>query len=58
MRTAGFCAPLIVTCATPLICESCWARIVSAESSTTVSGNEVEVSARSSIGESAGLTFR
>ena len=58
MRTAGFCWPLTVIWATPLICESCWARIFSAESSTTVSGSEAEVSARSRIGESAGLTFR
>ena len=58
MRTAGFCWPLTVIWATPVICESCWDRIFSAASSTTVSGNEAEVSARIRTGASAGLTLR
>ena len=55
---AGFCSPPIETCDTPSICEICCARIVSAKSSTTVSGSESECTPMIRIGEFAGLTLR
>ena len=56
-RTAYFCEPKTVTCATPLIVEIRCARNVCAYSSTVYSGSVGEESAMNRIGWSAGLTF-
>ena len=58
MRTAGFCWPPIVTCATPEIWLICCASWASTASLTVVSGSVSEVADSSRIGESAGLTLR
>ena len=57
MRTAYFCAPNTLTCATPESCEMRCAMSVSAYSSTTESGSVADESAANSTGWSAGLTF-
>ena len=45
MRTAYFCEPYTLTCATPLTVEMRCARFVCASSSSCESGNTFEVSA-------------
>ncbi len=50
IRIAGFCSPPIDTCATPEIWLICWAILVSASSSTSISGSVSEVADRSMIG--------
>jgi hypothetical protein len=57
MRIAGRCSPPSATWATPGTWESCWARKLSANSSTTVIGRVAELADRIRIGESAGLSF-
>ena len=57
MRTAGRCAPLMLTRPTPEICEIFCAMRVSARSSIWVIGIELEVAASVMIGASAGLTL-
>ena len=56
-RTAGTWPPLMLTRPTPGCCEIFCASLVSPASSTWVSGNVSEVSARVRIGASAGLTL-
>ena len=58
MRIAGFCWPPISTWATPEIWLICWASLVSMLSSTSVNGSVSDVTPRSRIGASAGLTLR
>ena len=55
---AGFCSPPIDTWPTPSSWLICWASLVSALSSTSVSGSDSEVTDKSMMGESAGLTLR
>ena len=57
MRTAGFCPPDSVTSPTPGSCAIFCTRRVSARSSTTVRGNDVDVSPSVSTGASAGFTL-
>ena len=57
-RIEGFCSPPIDTCETPEIWLICCAILVSALSSTTVSGRISEVADISMMGESAGFTLR
>ena len=57
-RTARFCSPPMETCDTPEICEICWLRMLSAQSSTSISGSVSDCTARIRIGLSAGLTLR
>ena len=57
-RTAGFCSPPISTWATPWTWLMRWASLVSAASSTSVSGTAFELTARIIIGASAGLDLR
>ena len=58
MRTAGFCWPPIPTWPTPAIWPRCCARMVSAYSSTLVSGSRSDCTASTMIGASPGLTLR
>ena len=57
-RTAYFCAPMTLTCATPVIMEMRCEIIVSAYSSTTESGSVGELSVSIRTGMSAGFTLR
>ena len=57
MRTAGRWPPLMLTRPTPGSWEIFCASLVSARSSTWVSGSVFEVSASVMIGASAGLTL-
>ncbi len=56
-RTAGFCAPLMVTRPTPNTWEIFCARMLSAASFTWSSGSVFEVTASVRMGTSAGLLF-
>ncbi len=58
MRTANFCAPKMLTCATPFSVEIRWATLISAYSLISDSGSVGELSARNRIGMSAGFTLR
>ena len=58
MRTAYFCDPYTITCATPLTIEIRWAISVSAYSLSLYSGSVGAVSAKNRIGWSAGFTLR
>src|SRR5262249_61958202 len=57
MRTAGLCPPLMETSPTPVSCEIFCESMVSARSSTFVSGKLSEVKASVRMGASAGLTL-
>src|SRR5215831_8960294 len=57
IRTAYFCDPYTCTCATPSTVEMCWARNVSAYSSSADNDSVGELTAMKRIGESAGFTF-
>jgi hypothetical protein len=57
MRTAGRCPPDSVTRPTPGTCDSFCAKRVSARFWTCGNGSDAEVSARVTIGASAGLTL-
>ncbi len=58
MRTARFCAPWMLTCATPEIIDSRGLIILSANSFISCDGAVSEVSAMKMMGASAGLTLR
>src|ERR1700761_2965537 len=58
MRTAYFCEPYTLTCATPSTIDRRWASCVSAYSSICDNGSVEEVIARYKIGASAGFTLR
>jgi hypothetical protein len=57
-RMAGFCWPPMLTWSTPESWLICCASLVSALSSSSVSGRVSEVTAMIRIGESAGFTLR
>ncbi len=57
-RMANFCAPKIVTCATPGSCDSACPMVMSPYSLTADSGSVVDPSETNRTGKSAGLTFR
>src|SRR6478752_631320 len=58
MRMANFCAPKMLTCATPAICDSVCANTVSAYSLSADGDSDCDDSEMNRIGKSPGLTLR